>query len=150
MEAEDRESRLSRIGIFILRGLLGLFALSIAAFFFLYALPITPYSAKNYGWIGFLMLNALFLFLPINPPMLWKITARALLLSVILFILIDVIWIGLGGMTLDMFVRRWSGWQSLGDAIGAFLMLFFVQWMALLVLVPLRRPEKTSDENYWL
>jgi hypothetical protein len=150
MEADDRESRLSRIGFFILRGLIGLFTLSIAGFFFLYALPIKPYSAKNYGLIGFLLLNALFLLLPINPPMLWKITARALLMSIILLILIDGIWIGLGEMTLDSFVDRWSEGQYLGYGIGAFLMFFCLEWMALLVLVPLRRPEKTSDENYWL
>jgi glucan phosphoethanolaminetransferase (alkaline phosphatase superfamily) len=150
MEAEDRESRLSRIGIFILRGLLGLFILTIQAFFVIQKLQYTPSFATSYGLIGFIMLNALILLLPICPPMLWKITARALLISIILFLLIDVIWIVSGRMTLDMFVRRWSEGQSLGYAIGAFLMMFFVQWMALLLLVPLRRPEKSSDENYWL
>jgi hypothetical protein len=71
-------------------------------------------------------------------------------MSIILLMLIDGIWIGLGEMTLDRFVDRWSEGQSLGYGIGAFLMFFCLEWMALLVLVPLRRPEKTSDDNYWL
>jgi len=150
MNPEEGEYILIRVAVYALRGLVGLFTLSIAAFFFLYALPITPYSAKNYRLIGFLLLHALFLLLPINPPMLWKITARALLISIILFVFIDGIWIGLGKMTLDRLVDRWSEGQSLVYGIGAFLMIFFLEWMALLVLVPIRRPEKTSEENYWL
>jgi hypothetical protein len=149
-EAQDRESRLSRIGIFILRGLFGLFMLSIALFFVLYSLPITPNGVKNFGLVGFLIVNIFFCIFPIKPPFFWKIIVRSFLATVCLFVLIDGIWIGAGGKSFERFVEGWTESQSLGYSLGAFLMIFFLEFLALLVLVPLRRPEKTSDEKYWL
>jgi hypothetical protein len=149
MSKEDRTDRYLTIFGYIVSVSIGssilCFGLLIYTFTFLYS----P-RAGMAGILTFILVNFFVIVFPSRPPILLQVSKKAFFAAVILMLPYFGSWVGKGRMSIERISENLSDSEFLAAYVLLFFFLFAVELIALTFLLPLRRPEKPSDDNYWL